>query len=232
MEPTLGAVAFDLDGTLYPNYRLNLKLLPFALRELPLLLAFGRARDLLREGRGPRDRILPGEDFYAAQARLTAARLKIPDSSALRDRIEGLIYRGWEPHFSRIKLYPHVRETLDRLRGAGLKLALLSDFPPEQKLRNLGLGEYWDLVLCSEVLGALKPDPLPFKELVRGLDLEPGRILYVGNSVSYDIRGAQAAGLRAAHLCPLAWRDKARSGVAGADFSFHDYRKLARYVLG
>ncbi|MDR2136294.1 MAG: HAD family hydrolase [Treponema sp.] len=229
MESAPEAVAFDLDGTLYPNYRLNIRLVPFALRELPLLVAFGRARDRLRGGEGPDARILPGEDFYAAQARLVAAALKAPDPRRLQDRIERLIYRGWEAHFRRIRLYPHVRETLDRLRRAGLRLALLSDFPPEQKLRNLGLDGIWDLVLCSEAVGALKPAALPFAELVRGLGLPPGRILYVGNSVSYDIRGAKAAGLRAALVSPLR---KSLNSAGGADFCFYDYRKLAQYVLG
>ncbi|MDR2376298.1 MAG: HAD family hydrolase [Treponema sp.] len=228
MESAPEAVAFDLDGTLYPNYRLNIRLIPFALRELPLLLAFGRARNRLRSGKEPGARLLPGEDFYTAQARLVATILKAPDPRSLQDRIERLIYRGWEAHFTRIRLYPYVRETLEHLRRAGLKLALLSDFPPEQKLRNLGLEGIWDLVLCSEVLGALKPDTRPFMELIRGLDLEPGRILYVGNSVSYDIRGAKAAGLRAALVSPF---QKSQNRTAGADFCFHDYRKLAQYVL-
>jgi putative hydrolase of the HAD superfamily len=225
MEHKLGAVAFDLDGTLYPNYRLNFRLIPFALREFPLLLALGKARNRLR-GRGcPRESLLPGEDYYTAQARLMAAQLGKPDTAEMRKKVERLIYRGWESHFTRIKLYPYVRETLDKLRQAGLKLALLSDFPPEEKLRALGLEGVWDLVLCSEVLGALKPDPLPFECLAQGLGLEPSRILYVGNSLAYDVRGAMNAGLRAALISP--WK-----GRRGAGFVFFDYRKLAQYVLG
>jgi putative hydrolase of the HAD superfamily len=227
MQPTLGAVAFDLDGTLYPNYRLNIKLIPFILGHLPLLLAFGRARDLLRGKGRTREPILPGEDFYTAQARLMAACLPKGDPAALREKTFRLIYRRWERLFSRITLYPHVRETLETLRRNGLKLALLSDFPPEEKLRRLDLAEPWDLVLCSEVLGSLKPDTLPFHELARRLDMEPSRILYVGNSVSYDIRGAKAAGFKAALISPLG-----RRRAAGADFIFFDYRKLTRFVLG
>jgi putative hydrolase of the HAD superfamily len=229
MESIFGAVAFDLDGTLYPNYRLNIRLIPFILREFPLLLAFGRARNRLRAAEKPEDRLLPGENFYAAQARLVAAGLRIPYSPSLQDKIERLIYQGWAAHFRRIKLYPHVRETLDRLRRSGLKLALLSDFPPERKLQYLGLDNVWDLTLCSETLGALKPAPPPFTELARGLNLEPEQILYVGNSVSYDILGANASGLRAALLSPL---KKPPNRAAGADFIFSDYRKLAQYVLG
>jgi putative hydrolase of the HAD superfamily len=223
------AVAFDLDGTLYPNYRLNIRLIPFILREWPLLLAFGHARDRLRAAEKPEERILPGENFYAAQARLVAAGLRIPYTPSLRDKIERLIYQGWAVHFRSIRLYPFVRETLDSLHRAGLKLALLSDFPPELKLRHLGLDRIWDLVLCSEAIGALKPASLPFKELARGLDMEPERILYVGNSVSYDIRGAKASGLRAALLSSPR---KSPNRAAGADFIFSDYRKLTQYVLG
>jgi putative hydrolase of the HAD superfamily len=221
----LGAVAFDLDGTLYPDYRLNLRLIPFALRELPLLLAFAGARNRLRGKGRVREPILPGEDYYGAQARLMAARLGLADPAAVREKLDRLVYRGWASHFTKIKLYPHVRETLGALRQGGLKLALLSDFPPEEKLKALGLEGLWDLVLCSEVTGALKPDPLPFERLVQGLGTEASRILYVGNSAAYDIRGAQNAGLRTALIKPWGRR-------SGADFVFFDYRKLAKYVLG
>jgi putative hydrolase of the HAD superfamily len=229
MQPKLGAVAFDLDGTLYPNYRLNIRLIPFILRHFPLLLAFGRARDLLRGKGGKGEPILPGEDFYTAQARLMAAALKSGDPAATREQTFRLIYRRWECLFSRITLYPHVRETLETLGRNGLKLALLSDFPPEEKLRRLDLADPWDLILCSEVIGSLKPGILPFRELSRRLDMEPSRILYVGNSVSYDIRGAKAAGFKAALISPLGSR---RGRAAGADFVFFDYRKLTRFVLG
>jgi putative hydrolase of the HAD superfamily len=229
MRPNLGAVAFDLDGTLYPNYRLNLRLLPYLLRDLPLVLAFGKARTLLRRKDSRGGALLPGEDFYAAQARLMAAILKRRDPAALREQAFRRIYRAWEPLFSRIKLYPRVRETLETLRRNGLKLALLSDFPPEEKLRRLDLAEPWDLVLCSELTGSLKPGIRPFRELARRLDLEPSRILYVGNSVPYDIRGAAAAGFQTALISPPV---PGRSRGAGADFVFFDYRTLARFVLG
>jgi putative hydrolase of the HAD superfamily len=225
MGQNLGAVAFDLDGTLYPNYRLNMRLIPFILRDFSLLMAFGHARDRLRGKGCPRENLLPGEDFYAAQARLMAAELKTTGADTVREKVDRYIYRSWEAHFARIKLYAHVRETLEALRQGGLKLALLSDFPPEQKLKHLGLDHSFDLVLCSEVLGSLKPDALPFNELARRLDLPPARILYVGNSAAYDVQGAKDAGFKAAYINPFKQN-------RNADFSFFDYRQLAQYVLG
>lgn len=224
MSVDLGGVAFDLDGTLYPNYRLYARLIPFIIREHRLLLAFGRARDTLRGW--PAGEMPPGYRFYREQARLIGAALG-EEASVAEKRIEQLIYRGWEPLFTRIKPYRDVRQTLERLRAGGLKLGILSDFPPDTKLANMGLGGLWDTLLCSEVLGRLKPDPIPFRELVDRMGLPPERILYVGNSVSYDIIGAKREGLKTALIRPSWWK----GGDGNADFVFSGYRQLSAYVL-
>jgi putative hydrolase of the HAD superfamily len=260
------AVAFDLDGTLYPNYRLNRLLFPFILKEWRFLLALGRARTRIRamqeefaalrktppgtgtteaamaeagtaktgrtetgtvepscggmmEGRLPRT----GAEFYDVQAALMAEMLGSGDVPRIREKMETLVYRGWEPFFKKIRPFPHVKETLGALKKAGLPLALLSDFPPERKLENMGLGGFWDLVLCTEEMGRLKPDSLPFELLARELKIPAGRILYVGNSIAYDVRGAKRAGMRAALT--------SRRFSPEADFCFHDYRQLLKYVI-
>jgi putative hydrolase of the HAD superfamily len=225
MEKEINGVAFDLDGTLYPNYRFYIRLIPFILKEHRLLRAMGKARDLLRAA------VAEGhfyDRFYDLQARYMAEILK-DDEDAVKKRTEKLIYRGWEPLFSKIKPFPHVRESLGLLRERGFKLGLLSDFPPELKLENLNLAGFWDAVLCSESTGRLKPDPLPFLELAKRMALPPERILYVGNSVSYDIIGAKGVGMKAA-LVSSSFRKKRRY-KGGADFIFYDYRQLSNYVL-
>jgi putative hydrolase of the HAD superfamily len=227
MNKTIEGVAFDLDGTFYPNYRFYVRLLPFILKEHKLLWTFGKARTILRESPPPLPSAL---SFYECQAQVMA-KLLGAEAPVLRERIERLIYRGWEPLFKKIKMYPHVKETLLALKEGGLKLGMLSDFPPEIKLANLGLAEagLWDTVLCSELCCRLKPDRTPFVELAGRMGLSPERILYVGNSVAYDIAGARQAGLRAALVCsPLAALNRKR---AGADFVFSDYRQLRKFVL-
>jgi len=233
MRQDIDAAAFDLDGTLYPNYRLYIRLVPFAIREYRLLSALGRAREALRAGDaasagpGAGPHVWPKGAFYQAQARVMAGMLG-EDPAAVEARIEALIYRGWEPLFREIRLFPHVRETLAALRGAGLKTGLLSDFPPAAKLERLGLGGLWDAVLCSEEVGRLKPDPAPFAALADALGTEPGRIIYVGNSLRYDIRGARRSGLRAALIHPF----PPLAPKGEADFVFSSYRQLRRYLLG
>jgi putative hydrolase of the HAD superfamily len=224
--------------------------LPFILKEFKLLWALGEARTRLRQS--PPES--PSEcNFYELQARIMAELLNA-DPPAVQERTERLIYRGWEPIFKKVKLYPHVKETLAALKDGGLKLGLLSDFPPEIKLAHLGLETYWsqescrfqgtdrfqspagavgegglwDTVLCSELCCRLKPDKVPFEELARLMGLSPERILYVGNSVAYDIVGARQAGMRAALVCSLG---KLRRKTGGADFVFSDYRQLREFVL-
>jgi putative hydrolase of the HAD superfamily len=225
MKPGIQAVAFDLDGTLYPNCRLYIRLLPFLLKEWRLLAAFGRARDIIRLEQ-KQGQYKSGTDFYYYQAQLTAAILKTP-TEATKEKIDRLIYRGWEPLFKKVALFPHAGETLAALRQAGLKTGLLSDFPPETKLYNLGITHHWDAVCCSEETGALKPDPRPFACLAAALGCAPEQILYVGNSLRYDTAGARRAGMQTALITGRVYR----SGLTGPDFAFYDYRQLRDYVL-
>ncbi|MDR1100648.1 MAG: HAD family hydrolase [Treponema sp.] len=228
---SIEGVAYDLDGTLYPNYRLNLALIPFLLREWRFLLAFGKARDIIRAAQelpAGAGAAKDAPDFYAAQARLIAGILGA-EPARIQEKVETLIYRGWEPLFKKIKLFPGVKETLGAFRDAGLRQGLLSDFPPERKLEYLGLSAYWDAALCSERSGRLKPDPRPFWELAEALGVSPERLLYVGNSQRCDVAGAKRAGMKTA-LISFSPRFWGRNRGA-ADFIFHDYRQLLNYVL-
>ncbi len=229
MRSDIEAVAFDLDGTLYPDYRLNVRLIPFVVRHLRFMLAFGKARRRLREaGRPDGELSLPESGFYAKQAALTGGFLGI-EADIVGEKIETLIYRGFEPYFKKIKLFPGVVETLEAFRAAGLKLGLLSDFPPRAKVKYLGIDSYWDAVLSSEEIGMLKPDKLPFEELARALNTVPQKILYVGNSFRCDVKGAKNAGMSAAliKISPVS----TGTSTGPADFVFSGYRQLRDYVI-
>jgi putative hydrolase of the HAD superfamily len=222
MREDIRGVAFDLDGTFYPNYRFYLRLVPFVLKEWRYMLAFNQARTDLRAA-------FREGNFYELQA-LIMARILKKDGAAIKERTERLIYRGWEPLFKKVKPYRYVKEILGDLKAAGLVLGLLSDFPAERKLEYLGLDGYWDTVMCSEQVNRLKPDPAPFLELARRMALPPEQILYVGNSVSYDIVGAKQQGMKAALVSsPLSL---GRWNRGNADFVFSDYRQLREFVLG
>jgi putative hydrolase of the HAD superfamily len=228
MRDGIEGVAFDLDGTLYPNYRLHIRILPHVLKEFLLVSAFARARKIIRIEQKKPSYVMPG-DFYRFQAEITAKNLSISGEN-LKEKIDKVIYRAWEPPFKKIKLFKGVKETLGALREAGYKLGLLSDFPTEAKLELLGLNGLWNAVLCSESCGALKPHPASFKELASCLSLPAEKILYVGNSRAYDVGGAARAGMKTAWIKSPLFPGKGLKKPQ-ADFTFSDYRQLRDYMI-
>ena len=59
------------------------------------------------------------------------------------------------------------------------------------------------VVLDSAVVGVAKPDPAIFGIALEALDLPAdGTVVHVGDSLRYDVAGAQAAGLRPVHMDP------------------------------
>ena len=211
------AVAFDVDGTLYPNAAMYLRSLPFALTHLRLFRAYAAVRRQVRTMR-------PLADLKTTEAELLAGRLGVTAAEASR-RIEEEIHGKWEAVLDRVDPYPHVLACLERFKKAGLLLAVSSDFPVERKLSRLGVDGHFECRLWSADSGYLKPHPEPFDEIVACLGVPAAETLYVGNSYSYDVIGAKRAGMLAAHLSRRRRRDSA------ADFTFNDYRALERWVL-
>lgn len=216
------AIAFDIDGTLYPDWHLYIRIIPFFLKNITFFLSYNKCRKVLH-------RTAPLPDFFEYQARLLAEEMKITVPAA-HQLIQDKIYEGLKPYFKKIKPYPHIREVFDSLKVAGFKLAILSDFPPEQKGDIWGVAPKCDVILGSESCGALKPSVYPFGIMAQQLGVQNHEILYVGNSIRSDIRGARNAGMKTAYIMPL-WRRILRRPLAEADISFENYRKLLKIVL-
>ena len=90
------------------------------------------------------------------------------------------------------------RETLDALRGAGLRTAVVSnaDGRAAALLRDAGLADALDLVVDSHWEGVEKPDPEIFRRALARLAVDAARAAFVGDIWSIDVLGSRAAGLR------------------------------------
>lgn len=228
MRSEIDAIAFDIDGTLYPNWSFYRRLGPFLARHAGFLSSFGRTREDIRLWQEAH----PGEahpDYFAWQAELLAARIGL-GAAETRLLLEQRIYVGWKSLFARVRPFPHLPETFAALKADGLKIGILSDFLPSQKGDLWGLAPLCDAILGSEETGALKPSPVPFLALAEALGVPPDRILYVGNSVRSDVRGASAVGMKTACIMHPLTLLLART-ASGADISFSGYRQLTRNVL-
>lgn len=96
-------------------------------------------------------------------------------------------------------VYAGVVEGLRRLRGAGLKLACLTNKPTafaRPLLAGKGLDGFFDVVFGGDAFERKKPDPMPLMKTCEALGAAPSRTLMVGDS-SNDARAARAAG------CPV-----------------------------
>jgi putative hydrolase of the HAD superfamily len=228
---TLKAIAFDIDGTLYPNRSMYLRSIPFALRNIRLMKVFSRVRKELRT-------IRPIQDFYETQARYVADALGQPYQTT-RERIDRLIYGEWEKVLHSVRLYGGVREFVTRLERRDVKIGVMSDFPVQNKLDILGMSGLWHAEVSAEATGYLKPAAEPFIVLSRQLGVAPEETLYVGNSYHYDVVGASRAGMYTAHLDPRS-RSKAAllhtqigrvsHGTVMPNIRFRDYTALEQLI--
>ncbi len=222
MLKNIKAVAFDIDGTLYPASSLNIRLIPYVIRHLFFYLHYNKVRNILH-------RTAPLPDFYEYQARLFARETGCTPGEA-KSKITSIVYDGLKKYFKKIKPFKNVDEAFRLLKEKGYKIALLSDFPPEQKGDVWGLASCCDCVLGTEQIGALKPSKYPFGVLALSLKLNPEEILYVGNSVKYDLIGAKNAGMKTAVIaCGL--KKIFNKKLSQADVVFSNYRQFIDILL-
>jgi len=89
-------------------------------------------------------------------------------------------------HSNHVLPIPGGREALAGLRRRGFVLGIVTDtmHPIEWKMRWLnavGVAEFIDVVACSTVLGAHKPDPAMYLNAVQQAHLTPGESAFVGH---------------------------------------------------
>jgi putative hydrolase of the HAD superfamily len=95
-----------------------------------------------------------------------------------------------------------VPETLERLHALGYGLAVVSNAngTVRERLRLLGLGRFFPIVVDSHEEKIEKPDPRVFLPALRALGVSADRALYVGDLFHIDVLGARAAGIDAVLL--------------------------------
>jgi phosphoglycolate phosphatase len=95
-------------------------------------------------------------------------------------------------------LYPGVRQSLDRLRGAGVQMAVLTNKPvriSREIIAGLGVGEHFRQVYGGNSFDFKKPHPIGVETLMKECGAARGRTLMVGDS-SVDVQTARNAGVR------------------------------------
>ena len=121
--------------------------------------------------------------------------------SAFAARLEAGVPR----HEELYDVYPDAAGALERLRAAGLRVAIAGNQPAGAERSVASLVADGDLVATSAEWGVSKPAPAFFARLLSELDLRAERVAYVGDRVDNDIVPAAAAGLFTVHLRRGPW---------------------------
>lgn len=185
---SLKAVVFDLDDTLLPEWQY-------------VRSAYGAvARHVYRDpprAQEARDwlwsRFLRGEHSGALNALLERAGRGEEEVGPLLE-----VYRA---HLPAVRLNAGVRRTLSDLRGAGLKLGVISDGPlitQQRKVEALGLGDWVDEIRLTDAWGRdyWKPHARAYQDLSERWGLTGPELAYVGDNLAKDFIAPQALGWR------------------------------------
>lgn len=123
-----------------------------------------------------------------------------------------------------LKSYPEVKQTLQKLKKK-VKLGLITNAPKlkaYQRLDSLQLTDLFDFVIAD----AKKPKKTSFLKAVKKLKLKPEEILFVGDSIKLDIRGAKSAGMK---TCWARYGNRGKIGVE-TDFEIGRFWELVGVI--
>lgn len=108
------------------------------------------------------------------------------------------IYEKWYAEVSgkHSHPFPDVVEGLQTLKAAGYRLGCITNKArkfTEPLLKDMGLFDYFDIVLSGDTLSKMKPDPMPLLHACEVFGITPDQMLLIGDSQN-DTQAARAAG--------------------------------------
>jgi HAD superfamily hydrolase (TIGR01509 family) len=197
-QAPIRALLFDVDGTLYSPTRVRLYMLyrlgchtaanpARGLRDLRLLRTYRQAQEEMRTlgDCSPDQQLLIScskTGYDPAAARLCIDRwMNEEPLQVLRDAIR-----------------PGVRSVLQHAKTMGMKLGVVSDYPAVDKLRAMGLLEFFEAIVSAQhaEVASFKPSPKGLLLAARMLNVQPEETLYIGDRPEVDAEAARRAGMR------------------------------------
>jgi putative hydrolase of the HAD superfamily len=122
-------------------------------------------------------------------------RLQVPDDA------RPAVLQEVSAHFREIRLWSSVEPStapyLAALGARGYFLGVISNSigTMEQQLERLGLAQYFQIIFDSALVGVEKPHPEIFRMALRRSGFQASQAVFVGDTYSTDVGGAQLAGL-------------------------------------
>ncbi|RLI07552.1 hypothetical protein DRO24_02790 [Candidatus Bathyarchaeota archaeon] len=182
-------VVFDLDGTLI---RSSVDFKAMKRRMIDILARYGVPRELLGTDKTTVENLRRAERIWDEMGVDQEVRRK-----ALRE-VEEVMNEAELEALPTVEAIEGVREALEKLRGKGLKLAVLTrghQTYAVEALRRAGLLELIDVILTRDTVRKPKPDPEALLEAAKRLGLGIDEIVFVGDH-PMDSACAEGASVR------------------------------------
>jgi phosphoglycolate phosphatase len=179
---------FDLDGTLVDS-------------RLDLANAVNATRAHMGMGPLENERVYT----YVGNGAPVLVRRSLGDQASeaqLQEALEFFLEYYREHDLDYTTLYPGVRESLERFRSAGKKMAVLTNKPVRMSLnivKGLGVSGYFFQVYGGNSFDFKKPHPIGVEALMREAGVHRDAAIMVGDS-SVDVATARNAGIRSCGL--------------------------------
>jgi putative hydrolase of the HAD superfamily len=203
--PTISAVIFDLDDTLFDHRGAA----DIAVLEWLRALEAATSDELVALWVDAENRHVAawnrGEVAFDEQRRRRVREML--DHVGLPDREDALVdalYANYLSHYERNwRSFDDAETGLAAVADAGLPFAVLTngaDHQQRQKLTATGLDRLIPRMHCCDLVGFAKPDPRSYRAVCDWLGLSYGEVLHIGDRHDLDVAGAREAGLQALHL--------------------------------
>lgn len=181
------AFLFDLDGTLLDS------------RDA-VIDAVAWTADRYAPGHFSREELVArfGESFddFLAEVAATAG---VTDKREVLEKYFAYVREHHEQH---VRLFPYVREGLEKLKAEGCQLAIVTNKQREFAVEGLqlaGIAHLFDVIVALDDVSQGKPSAEPVQMALRELGIRPEQAMMIGDS-RYDVQAAIGAGVQSVVL--------------------------------
>lgn len=218
------AIFFDRDGTLTKRKDEVLK----REREMiekwsgkPFVLDYDRLMRLFDLSGRPQEGLKSIEEEIEVTKRYYRVLLKEEGvTEDIDKKAESLFQLIW---LKNRELYPETMEVLRYFKSHDYKIGVISDTSPslQKSLEVLGAGKYIDSYICSDLVGAMKPNPKIYQAALDSLNVKAEESIYV-DDYAIEADGARKMGFTSFYLD--------RKGDKEGQWVIYNLKEVIEYV--
>lgn len=141
-------------------------------------------------------------------------------------------YNYYKENHSIAQMYEGIRELIIELKNKGVLLSIFTGKGRTSSLitlDELGLTEYFDLIVTGDDVENHKPSPEGIIKFLRKFNLKPFQVLMIGDAPS-DIKASKEAGV---HIASVVWDSYSEAEVKklNSENIFHTVKELRNYIF-